>query len=137
MIAGCSTGPNQDGWWDAGVHAVDGYWVTQESACPDNDRFCQHAIVVAKATLETTAPGSIVVSATMAGYPHCRGSRPNEGCFTVAGLVNPMIVILDLQDGTRRVVTLSCGAFEGGGKFDCRPERYDFMRVGHTQGPVS
>jgi hypothetical protein len=137
-LTACSTqAPNPDGWWDEGVHAVDGYWVTAEAACPGVDTFCQHAIVVAKATFEKNEPESIVTTASIAGYPRCRGSRPNVGCFIFAGLTTPRIVILDLQDGTRRVVTLSCGAFDSGGRFDCMPQRYDFMRVGNKQGSVS
>jgi hypothetical protein len=129
--------PNEDGWWDEGVHEVDGYWVTSEGECPESDVYCQPTIRSAEAILLSSDPTAIVTNAWMAGYPQCRGESPYRGCIVFAGLVNPRLVILDLENGSRRVVTLRCGAFEAGsGKFDCEPTELEIFKIGNRDFPT-
>ena len=112
LAAGCSpsAAPNPDGWWDAGVHAVDGYWVAEESACAteDDDR-CRAAIETATAVLRVREPSARVTRVVMAGYPIQRGQAAKDITIILGGLQQPQFVILDLADGSRRTIGLSCG----------------------------
>lgn len=112
IAAGCGLGrsANADGWWDEGVHAVDGYWVTEERPCEQADpEICAAAVETAKAVLLERQPAATVTSAVLAGYPNQQGEHANEITINLGGLHKPQFVILDLADGTRRTVALTCG----------------------------
>jgi len=111
LMIGCGpSAPNRDGWWDAGVHEVDGYWVTEEHPCaPQGPEDCGAALEAATAILRSDEPGARITTAAMAGYPKARGEGPNEITINIAGLYEPAFMILDLADGSRRTIALSCG----------------------------
>ena len=96
-----SRAPNRDGWWDQGVHEVDGYWVTWEQPCePVTDGECRTAVDTATSILHADGPRRPqLTGAVRAGYPMMHGDGPNEMSFTFGGLVQPAFVILDLADG--------------------------------------
>jgi len=110
LTACSSRAPNRDGWWDEGVHEVDGYWVTAEFPCtPENDEACTTAITAASAALRAREPGAAVTGGVFAAYPVQRGKDANEISIILTGLFQPRFVILDLADGSRRVIGLMCG----------------------------
>lgn len=112
LIAGCtrSAPPNPDGWWDASVHAVDRYWVTDEYPCASDDGdWCRVAVETATAALRQCDPNARVTRAVMAGYPKQRGQTAKDITIILGGLQQPQFVILDLADGSRRTIGLSCG----------------------------
>jgi hypothetical protein len=136
ILAGCAS-PNADGWWDQGVHAVDGYWVTWEQPCERaTDQECRTAIDTATSILQAAEPGATITRAVTAGYPIMRGDGPNEVSFTFGGLVQPAFVILDLADGSRRTIGMQCGpgmSPDGStlsGVTACQPAEFDVWRVG-------
>ena len=109
IIAACAR-PNADGWWDESAHAVDGYWVTHERPCePEGDDECKAAIETATAILLGREPNAVITRAVTASYPTQRGKDPNEMTIIIGGLVEPRFAILDLADGSRRTIGLSCG----------------------------
>jgi hypothetical protein len=114
LVAACSpAAPNHDGWWDPGVHAVDGYWVTEEHPCapegPEGPENCVAALEAATAILHADEPGARITAGALADYPNARGEGPNEITINIAGLFHPTFMILDLADGSRRTIGLSCG----------------------------
>ena len=137
FLTGCSqAAPNRDGWWDQGVHEVDGYWVTTELACePATDEGCAAAIETATSIVHAEDPAAKITGAVIAGYPMRNGDNPNEMTFTIGGLMQPEFVILDLADGSRRTIGLHCGPgmSEDGstltGETACQPAEFEVWRV--------
>jgi hypothetical protein len=110
VLAGCTSAPNRDGWWDEGIHEVDGYWITTEHPCsPEDDEGCQVAIDAAIAILRAREPDAVVTGAVAAGYPTRRGDDSAEITINIGGLQQPRFMILNLADGSRRTIGLSCG----------------------------
>ena len=109
IVAACAR-PNADGWWDQGVHAVDGYWVTEERVCePETDEQCSAAIEIATSILVDELPGATITKAVTAGYPMQQGRHSNEMTIVLGGLHKPKFVIFDLAGGPRRTIGLTCG----------------------------
>ena len=136
LIAACGpSAPNRDGWWDPGVHEVDGYWVTQEHRCePQDVSGCNSGVQEAIEALRATEPGAVVTGASSAGYPMMRGDGPNEVSFTFGGLQEPGFVILDLADGGRRAFGMDCGPDRSAdgtptGGTACQVAEFDLWRV--------
>ena len=126
------------GWYDAGVHDVDGYWLTAEHRCgwPTPVPCEEKAVAAAVTALRQSEPDADVVGASMAGYPSQR-TRPGEIDFAFAGLQTPRFVILDLGDGTRRTIGLMCGALRHVGdrvEEGCVLNDMDMFRVGAATG---
>ena len=121
--------PNADGWWDEGVHAVDGYWVKSETECVPGDSYCQTQVRASVDVLHVQEPDAVMTKAWMASYPQQR--KRYGGFIGFAGLANPAMVILDLADGRRRMITLRCGAFGLSTAYECRREALDMFKVGH------
>jgi hypothetical protein len=126
------------GWYDAGVHAVDGYYVTAEERCGSPSPFpCEEmAFVAALAALQESEPGAVVVGVSMAGYPNER-EREGQVDFVFAGLQTPRFVILDIGDGTRRTIGMMCGALSldnGQVKEGCVPNDLEKFRVSAAPG---
>lgn len=111
LMGACGpSAPNRDGWWDPGVHEVDGYWVTEEHRCEAADvSGCSQGVQEAIAALHTIEPDAVVIGASSAGYPNQRGDGPNDVSFTFGGLQQPGFVILDLAGGGRRTFGMDCG----------------------------
>lgn len=125
---------NPDGWWDEGVEAIDGYWVIPGDRCdPVTDARCRMAVDTAIAALHAREPGAPVVAVTTARYPAQR--EPERATFVYAGLQTPRFMILDLADGTRRVVPLMCGVMHhdppGEPIEGCEPAEFEMFRVGN------
>ena len=108
VLAGCGS-RNVDGWWDKDAHAVDGYWVTEETVCTPDEETCIAAIATATTILHESEPGAVITGAVTAGYPMMQGSDPNEITIVLGGLHKPEFVIFDLADGSRRTIGLTCG----------------------------
>ena len=109
ILTGCAR-PNADGWWDQGVHAVDGYWVMEERPCaPDIDEQCTVAIETATTILLAKDPGVTIAKAAIAGYPTQQGKDSSEMTVLLGGLWKPKFVIFDLADGWRKTIPLTCG----------------------------
>jgi hypothetical protein len=108
VLIGCGS-RNADGWWDQDVHAVDGYWVTEETVCTPDEEACIAAIATATSILHAAEPGAVIIGAVTAHYPVMQGSDPNEMTVVLGGLHKPKFVIFDLADGSRRTIALTCG----------------------------
>ena len=109
IVAACAR-PNAGGWWDHGVHAVDGYWVTWERPCvPEADEQCTAAIELATSILHAELPGATVTGSAIAGYPIQQGRDSSEVTIVLGGLHKPKFVILDIAGGPRQTIGLTCG----------------------------
>lgn len=134
LMTGCAqSGPNRDGWWDPGVHEVDGYWVTEEHPCgPEQD--CSAGREAAITALHAKEPGAVVTRVMSASGPVQRGQGPDEISFAFGGLIQPSFAILDLADGSRRAIGLQCGpdfaAADYPATIVCQPAAFDMWRVG-------
>ena len=111
LLAGCAQPVrNVDGWWDPGIHAVDGYWVTHERRCVlQEEPECAAAVATAIDALRAREPGASVIGALDASYPVSNGDEPNEVTYAFGGLVQPRLIILELADGSRRTIAMHCG----------------------------
>ncbi len=109
IVVSCGS-RNADGWWDQGVHAVDGYWLTEETVCTPDEEECITAIATATTILHAAEPGAVLTGAVTAGYPMMQGADRNEMTIVLGGLHKPKFVIFDLADGSRRTIGLICGA---------------------------
>ena len=136
MVAGCAAPAAQDteGWFDADVHAVDGYWMTNEMPCaPELDPDCALKVEAAVEDLARREPEAVVTAAHVAGYPVSR--QPGDISVAVAGIMQPGFVVLDLADGSRRAVGLLCGPIRLEGDVaiaGCRPSELELYRVGQA-----
>ena len=105
VATACSSGGH---WLGDGVEAVDGYWVMQARPCDDPD--CLPARLAALVAIGDP-DGSTVAKASAAdwtrdfAYDDGRAHR-----WTTSGAIGVALfpVILDLSDGTRRLVPLVC-----------------------------
>ncbi|HSL76123.1 MAG TPA: hypothetical protein VK867_04195 [Candidatus Limnocylindrales bacterium] len=123
---------NPDGWWDPGVHVVDGYRVKNEVPCAGLEGGCSHAVDAAVKKLREQGFDLPPTAAWRAEIPVMRGKTDNDLVF--AGFAQPTFLILHFRDGTRRTIPLVCGvirhtsteAIEG-----CLPTDLDMFRVGN------
>jgi hypothetical protein len=123
---------NPDGWWDPGVHVVDGFWVKNEVPCARLEEACKDAVATALERLRQEGFDAEPTAAWRAEIPVMRGKTDNDLLF--AGMAYPTFMILHFGDGTRRTIPLVCGvightapeAIEG-----CRPTQLDMFRVGN------
>jgi len=135
LAIGCSKSPapNPDGWWDLGVHEVDGYWVTEEHACSvEQDDLCGPAVETATSAIHQREPDAQIIRASMAGYPVQRGQTAKEITIILAGLQQPQFVILDLADGSRRTIGMNCGPdfdHDGNMRIVCAESELETWRV--------
>jgi hypothetical protein len=133
LMTGCArSAPNRDGWWDPGVHEVDGYWVTEERPCgPDRD--CTAAREAATAALRAKEPAAVVTRVMTASVPVQRGNGPDDVRFAFGGLAQPSFAILDLADGSRRTIGLQCGPDPSAANYPattvCQAAEFDMWRV--------
>ena len=95
VLIGCGS-RNADGWWDKDVHAVDGYWVTEETVCTPGEEECIAAIATATSILHAAEPGATITGAVTAGYPTMRGNGPTRSRSRSAASQEPRFVIFDL-----------------------------------------
>jgi hypothetical protein len=135
-LAACT--PGQPRWTGENLHVVDGYWVDAETACRLVD--CRIEVAAAMVAM-TDAERDAIVSASLAGEP--RGYISSTGESHVVSVRTPSqvpsIVIFDLADGRRRVVTLICtasGFWDGRAQQPtaCRAEDLASLRVDRKPG---
>jgi hypothetical protein len=134
-VACAPTGPR---WVGENIHVVDGYWVDTETLCLPVD--CATELKEAVRALPA-ADAEQVVGAALAGYPNGYvDSSGNTILMTTGGLWQPIIVVLDLADGRRRVVTLLCVGpiTTGGGTLveprKCMHQEFVNLRVDRQTG---
>lgn len=120
-------------WGGDGIHAVDGYWILAERPCDTLTDLCVEEMQAAEAAIGVD-PGTVVRQAT-AGLPQWRSVGP-LGQVSIrldnrSGLAN--FVVLDLADGSRRVIGIGCpGVQHGDGAPRCWALPFDDYRVGAT-----
>jgi hypothetical protein len=140
VAAACATTPTSPHWLGKGVHVVDGYWMLAEDPCgsvaPDA---CGDAISSARAALGLSAE-MVIRGATATPPTSWMTAEGHVVLGTYAGLSQPRFAILDLAEGTRRVVGLSCTGTmtDGTGTVvrlpSCQPSPMDRYRVGNDPG---
>lgn len=137
-VACAPTGPR---WVGENIHAVDGYWVDTETPClPGDGTDCMVAVLAASRSIPA-ADAQQVVAAWIAQYPTSYvDSSGNTILTATGGMFQPTIVILDMADGRRRVVTQLCrGAVTTGGgavveRPTCMPGELQNLRVDRQPG---
>lgn len=97
------------GWAGADLHFVDGYWLAGEWPCaPQGETDCADGLREAALGL-SPADAELVTGASLAGYPtYFVDANGNADMRISAGLSAPWIVVFDLADGRRKVVTMMC-----------------------------
>jgi hypothetical protein len=110
VVAACSVGAH---WVGDGIEAVDGFWIMQERACDDPGcTAAKGAALVAIGDPE----GSTVSKASQADWTEAYDSGIGGGLImrTKSPPVGiTFVVVLDLKDGTRQVVPISCSQQDG------------------------
>ena len=108
LVVACAS-PTVPHWADDGVHAVDGYWILTERPCnlrsPDP---CVEQVRLAEKALDID-PGTVLAGATAALPSQWVRSdgRLAQILFSTSGSI-PILVVLDLADGTRRIAAYGC-----------------------------
>jgi hypothetical protein len=111
VVASC--GPTAPGWQGTDVHLVDGTWIGTESVCGngegDPDLECRTVVELA---LQEIPPDlrARATRVTVAALPTEYVSPTGEvrTARLSAGILRRKAVVLDLMDGTRRVIGLWC-----------------------------
>jgi hypothetical protein len=128
IVGACAS--ESAGWAGDDVHSVDGYWLQREAACADLD--CDGMVRAALIAVEDPA-GSTVTKAATAQWP--RAYRDGHGGTVLMGgsggvQMSWSAVVLDLADGSRRVVPVRCDT--GHAPTVCVQDlEIDAPRVGH------
>ena len=108
ILAGCAS-PTTPHWSDSGVHAVDGYWILAEQPCDlSSSSECIAAVHTAESKLGIDP--SAVKRAATAGLPRT-WVRADGQAVTVLEATSGSpseFVVVDLADGTRRVIGFGC-----------------------------
>jgi hypothetical protein len=134
LLAACAGTTVGAAWSGPGLHAVDGYWILAKRPCDVTSiDTCATAVILAATELDID-PRDVVRVAT-AGLPTLRSVRADGQVYVV--LTNTsgyaQFLILDLANGSRRVVGVSCtGVPNPDGSANCRAGPFDDYRVGAT-----
>jgi hypothetical protein len=133
-LAACAGTTVGSAWSGPGLHVVDGYWMLAERPC-DLAAADECATNVALAASELGLGPQDFARAATAGLPTWRSVR-SDGQVSVV-LQNrsgyAYFMILDLANGSRRVVGVSCtGVPNPDGSMNCRSGPFDDYRVGAT-----
>jgi hypothetical protein len=111
LLAACTTGPSAAGWRGSNVHLVDGTWIGTETACGDGDDAIECRTVVEQA-VTALAPDirSKVTRAVLADLPttYVTAAGETRTARLAAGIATRKAVVIELDDGTRRVIGLWC-----------------------------
>ena len=105
VLSACSSGAQ---WLGDGVHAVDGFWVQRETVC--SQALCVEAIAAAQDAVAESGEGPI---SKVSNADWVRSWDDGHG-GTVLGIRNASMgatwitLVVDLEDGTRRVVPVRC-----------------------------
>jgi predicted small secreted protein len=132
VLAACATTTVESGWSGAGLHVVDGYWILAERQCDMRSAdMCATEATLAETALSIDPRD--VVRAASAGLPTWRSVRSDGQVVVVIQSRSGFayFMILDLTDGSRRVVGVSCtGVPNPDGSANCRSGPFDDYRVG-------
>jgi hypothetical protein len=121
-------------WEDPGAHIVDGYWLEAELGCPfDQPTVCVPRIDAATESLTEREPAARVVAARLAEPANTYFDRSGQATMLrVSGCCSYHVAILEVADGTRRLVGVTCApmsAADGEGCF-VQDESISATRVG-------
>jgi hypothetical protein len=131
VLAACVTTTPSPTWTGDGIHVVDGYWVLAEHPCDmASADACVEEVRAAEAALGVVP--AVVVRRATADLPALRSVR-SDGQVSIkvrntTGL--EAFAILDLADGSRKVVGIGCLGVPGPQGRDCRATPFDEYRVG-------
>ena len=118
LLSGCdpeaSAAPGNTGrWLGTGVHLVDGTWIGSEHECgsgtPDQEPLCRTVVDRVLAVL-APADRSHVTAARLADLPttFVTSSGETRQARLGAGINTTEAIVVNLDDGSRRVVGASC-----------------------------
>jgi hypothetical protein len=131
-LTACST-PTTPHWTDDGVHVVDGYWITAERPCEITTEGCLAAVRAAEVSMDI--PAEEVTGAATARIPN-HWVRADGKPAIILATGEREFVILDLADGTRRVIVYGCGGISVvEGVRPCGAYVDDTYAVGHSPFP--
>ncbi len=133
LVSACS-GPH---WVGDGVEVVDGYWVMDARSCDDAGcTAAKHAALLAIGDPDGSTVAAVWDAQWTSAYVDELGYTVSRAISRPIGL-DFFVAILDLKDGTRRVVPISC-SYESGATAadqwdDCGPDGLDhwFNQVGN------
>ena len=132
-LAGVSDAPPIRGWAGTDLHFVDGYWLGAERPCaPVGETDCTEALPEATRGL-LPAEAELVTGASVADHPmYFIDPAGNPSMQINAGLSSPWILVFDLADGRRKVVTVMCDPVWDGaaytGATNCHREVFSDLR---------
>jgi len=97
-------------WVDPAAHVVDGYWFGAETVCPSHAvTGCAGIIETALAALKASEPGVQIVRASSAEPASAFFDRDGQATILwESGCCSYAVAILELDDGTRRLIGVSC-----------------------------
>jgi hypothetical protein len=121
--------PTTPHWSDDGVHVVDGTWIVAEHPCATTAGDCLAAVRAAEGSMDI-APDRVVRAAT-AGIPN-HWTRADGQTIIVLATTQRDFVVLDLADGSRRVIIYGCGGVSVDGTQPCGAYADDTYQVGHS-----
>ena len=108
-VAWSSTIPRSR-WQDPGAHLVDGYWLGAETVCPfDEPALCVPRIDAAIQTLSEQEPAASVVARRLARPAQTYFDETGQATmYGMSGCCSYHVAILELADGTRRLIGVTC-----------------------------
>ena len=108
-VAGCGVPPGRGEWQGIDIHLVDRTWLDRESNCGDQNLECS---TVRGLGLQTLAPDlrSRIVASRVAALPvrYLTVDGQIWNARMGAGIEEYRAIVLDLTDGSRRVIGLIC-----------------------------
>lgn len=109
LIAACRIGPASPGWQGPEVHLVDGAWIGTEVTCAADDLECRTVIDLALKALQPDVRAR-VTRAVLATLPteFVTATGETRSAHIIAGIAARKAVVIDLADGSRRVIGLWC-----------------------------
>jgi hypothetical protein len=137
LLAACAAPPTSTGWQGPDVHLVDGKWIGKETPCSSAAEDLECRIVVEQALSLVPGIRDNVTKAARASLPTTfvmSNGEVRTGHFG-GGLNSGEVVVLDLRDGTRRIVALTCYLPSQDGHLvlsmvECRPDGLEDWRDG-------
>ncbi|MEO8570712.1 MAG: hypothetical protein ABI553_03345 [Chloroflexota bacterium] len=140
LLAGCGA----SGWHGTDVHLVDGTWIGTETACGQGDDALECRTIVERtmAALPSDVRAN-VTKAVLADLPTTLVNFLGEThtAHLAVGIETRKAVVIDLVDGTRRVIGLWCmlpsssdGTFLAA-EATCRISPLDYWRDGNDPPP--
>lgn len=97
-------------WEDPGAHIVDGYWLDVETVCPfERPTVCVPRIDAAIESLTEREPAARVVATRLAEPANAYFDGSGQATILwVSGWCSYHVAILEVADGTRRLIGVTC-----------------------------